>query len=164
MEDSEIMMWKEVYKSFVDLAMHAENVTWNRFSNFLLFNSILILSWATVWGNSLLESRIVFLAAICFLGAVSGIVWAVHGYRGRTAVYTFLNMAKEFENSKEIENGLSLWPKELKKYKPATEAARLRDSFASKWAGSRTLVVGWPLLFTGLYAVMLAITLGWFFK
>ena len=125
MEQDKIITWDIVYKSLVNLGMHSENVRWNRFNNFLVFNSILILSWATVWSKDLSGSLIVFLVFICVLGGVSGILWSILGCRGSKAVRAFMDMAGDLE--KEV----ILWPTQLVKYKPATLSNGLRDSPSS---------------------------------
>ena len=43
------MTLKEVYASLVQMTISAETVSWNRFYNFLMFNTILVLAWATIW-------------------------------------------------------------------------------------------------------------------
>lgn len=99
---------KELYPSLVQMIIHAESITWSRFYNFLMFNTILILSWATVWVPATApQSRPVVLAAICILGGISGIFWAALGYRGRAFLSAFMTMAKEFEADSAV------WTKEL---------------------------------------------------
>ncbi len=148
------MSSKELYPSLVQMIIHAENITWNRFYNFLVFNTILVLSWTTVWtATNAPQSRPVVLVSICILGSLSGIFWAALGYRGRAFLSEFMNMAKEFEADS------SVWPKDLEKYKHATKAIELRDSLCYSWAGSRVLLIGGPLIFTVIYGILLVVSL-----
>lgn len=49
MENRGLVSAKDVYAAVFKMIVNAENISWNRFYNFLWFNSILIVSWATVW-------------------------------------------------------------------------------------------------------------------
>jgi len=147
------MTAKELYPSLVQMIIHAENITWSRFYNFLMFSTILVLSWATLWtAANAPESRPIVLVAICILGGLSGIFWAALGYRGRAFLSEYMNMAKEFEADSAV------WAKDLEKYRQATKALMLRDSLCYSWAGSRVLLIGGPLAFTALYVVMLVVS------
>src|SRR5689334_16945598 len=88
---------KDLYPSLVQMITHAENISWNRFNNFLMFSTILILSWATVWVANSPQSRMMFLVAICILGGLSGVFWAALGYRGRSFLSAYLKMAADLE-------------------------------------------------------------------
>lgn len=69
---------KEIYPVLVQLVIYAESITWNRFYNFLMGNSILILAWATIFVSPCskgLGGKSV-LVAISLLGAASGVAWA----------------------------------------------------------------------------------------
>jgi len=148
------MTAKELYPSLVQMIIHAENITWNRFYNFLMFNTILVLSWATLWtAASSSQSRLVVLIAICILGSISGIFWAALGYRGRAFLSEYMNIAKELEADPAV------WAEDLEKYRQVTKALTLRDSLCYSWAGSRVLLIGGPLTFTVLYVVMLVVSL-----
>ena len=66
---------KELYPSLVQLRIHADSVTWNRFYNFLMFNSILVLAWATVYAaHPRPIGAWAVLVAFCFFGGLSGVV------------------------------------------------------------------------------------------
>jgi hypothetical protein len=70
----------ELYSALVQMVNNAESISWNRFYNFLMGNSILVLAWATIYASqdrSTLTS--IVLSAICVFGAGSGIVWAALG-------------------------------------------------------------------------------------
>jgi hypothetical protein len=151
-----MMTPKELYPSLMQIIINAENITWNRFYNFLMFNTILVLSWATVWvGSSLQQAQLktVILVTICTLGGLSGIFWAALGYRGRAFLYAYTKIAAEFESDSAV------WTKDIEKYKPATKTIELRDSLCYSWAGSRVLLIGGPLAFTILYIIMLFVSL-----
>ena len=75
----------ETYQALVVAVQHAEDVSWNRFNNYLFVNSIIILAWATVWSNiDLSPDRAGLLVLMAALGLFSGVVWSGLGYRGRT--------------------------------------------------------------------------------
>ena len=142
----------ELYPSLVQMILHAENVSWNRFYNFLVFNTILVLAWAAVWVSTPAQPKTVFLITICVLGGISGIFWAALGYRGRAFLYEYTKMAAA------IEADPAVWTQELEKYKPATRTVELRDSLCYSWAGSRGVLIGGPLVFTVFYGIMLFVS------
>ena len=134
--------------------MNAETVSWNRFYNFLMFNTILVLAWATVWvGTASPALKAVILVAICVLGCVSGIFWAALGYRGRAFLYEYAKMAADLEAES------TLWLADIQKYKPLTRTIELRDSLSFGWAGSRVVLIAGPLGFSVLYGIMLCVSL-----
>jgi hypothetical protein len=139
---------QELYPSLVQMITHAENITWNRFNNFLMFNSILVLSWATVWEGQCKSPT--FLVIICVLGIFGGVFWAALGYRGRKYLDAYLDMAEELETTS------PLWKNSNEKYKLATKTKELHKSLhCSSWAGSKVLLTCGPLAFTALYSIML---------
>ena len=147
------MTAKELYPTLVQLIIHAESVSWNRFYNFLVFSSILVLAWAAVWVSDVPQLKPLILAAISLLGAVSGVFWAALGYRGRTFLFEYVKMASE------IEADFTVWANDIEKYKPATRSVELRDSLRYGWAGSRVILVAGPLAFSVLYVIMLVVSL-----
>lgn len=149
MEDDRKISAKEVYLSTLQLVMHSEATTWNRFYNFLMGNSILILAWATIFAskNNSVAAKCVMLA-ICILGAISGIAWAALGYRGREFVKKNLNIGANMEKDVKI-----ILP-ELNKYNPLTESEFLRDYLPFPWSGSLFLLTIGPLSVTVLYMVL----------
>jgi hypothetical protein len=147
------MTAKELYPALVQLIIHAESVTWNRFYNFLMFNTILVLAWATVWVSGAPQLKAVILVAISSLGGVSGVFWAALGYRGRAFLSDYMKMAADLEADSNV------WAGEIEKYKPATNSIALRDSLRFSWAGSRVILIAGPLAFTVLYGVMFCVSL-----
>lgn len=148
------MTSKEVYLALVQLIINAETVSWNRFYNFLMFNTILVLAWATVWvASASLALKAVILVAICVLGGVSGVFWAALGYRGRAFLDEYAKIGADLEAQSAI------WPADIQTYKPLTKTSELRDSLLFGWAGSRVVLVAGPLGFTVLYAIMLCVSL-----
>jgi hypothetical protein len=148
---------KEAYPALVQLVIHAESITWNRFYNFLMGNSILVLAWATIFvspASAKTEAKAV-LAAICLLGAASGIAWAALAVRGRRFLFDFVTLGQM------LETGQPNWASSLKAVKPLSKAADLRDNQAFRWAGSLYLLVLGSLAFSVLYSVMLIASVGW---
>jgi hypothetical protein len=148
---------KEAYPSLIQLVIHAETITWNRFYNFLMANSILVLAWATLFASSKADwlTGKVVLSAISLSGAVSGIAWAALSVRGRRFLFDFVSLGQL------IEGGETLWPTSLKEVQPLTKAANLRDQQAFRWAGSLFVLVYGALAFTALYSILLVASIGW---
>jgi len=76
----------------------AEEVTWNRFYNFSMANSILILAWATFYASGINEHDLVITAAICVLGVCSSVLWAGLGLRGRQYVDLYVVIGRQIES------------------------------------------------------------------
>ena len=78
----------------------------------------------------------IVLSAICFLGIVSGILWAFTGYRGRSFLEKYFSMVKDIESDATVWKGGDKW-------KPATETVVFRQSLNCSCAGtSWVLLVG----------------------
>lgn len=91
-----------LYPNIVQMANHAESITWNRFYNFTMANSILVLAWATVYSGTTSVHRLslsTVLCAMCLLGIVTGYLWAGHAVRGREFLTGYLNMGRLVEQS-----------------------------------------------------------------
>lgn len=153
--DREVISVKEAYPILVQLVIHAESISWNRFYNFLMANSILVLAWATIFAaqRDRAYSRAV-LAAICLFGTTSGIAWAGLAVRGRRFLFDFVTLGQEIEATPPH------WSASLNAVKPLSKAANLRDVQAFRWAGSLYLLVFGSLAFTFLYCVMLVASVG----
>jgi hypothetical protein len=144
---------KEIYSGLVQLTIHAETITWNRFNNFLVGNTILVLAWATIFASdNFLNGKTFILAALCILGAISGPFWAALGERGRKFLDEYIDLAVEIEKSK-------YFPNQLYKYKQFTITKNKIHTLPYGWAGSRYILRVWPLIFTLLYIVLLIVSL-----
>jgi len=136
-KNGEVVSAKEVYPALVQLAIHAESITWNRFYNFLMANSILVLAWATIFASSLSDrpGPKTVLAAICILGGASGVAWAGLAVRGRKFLFDFVGLAQA------IETAPAHWAGTLGAVEPLSTDANLRDTQPFRWAGSLYLLV-----------------------
>src|SRR5258708_25499318 len=101
--DAWIPTRKEAYHAWVNFVQHDEATSWNRFYNFLMFSSILILTWSTIYSQSgRLKSAAGVMALISVVGMSSGLVWCGLGYRGRKYLEFYLGGgAKLDENAAE---------------------------------------------------------------
>ena len=139
-----------MYSNLIQLRIHADSITWNRFYNFLMFNTILVLSWATLYVAD--PRPICVLIAICLFGGLSGVTWAILGYRGRRFLRELMTLASNAENDPTI------WSSDLGNYKPTTLEVHLRDTLKYPWAGTYKVLVWGPSLFTLFYVVLLVIS------
>lgn len=142
-------MDKTVYSALVQLVIHAESITWNRFYNFLMANSILVLAWAVIYvSRSYSPIVTITLLSICILGGLSGPFWAGLGFRGRKFLDVYVKLASN------IEADTSLWPNTILQYKPFSKTRDLIRSLPCGWSGSRYILVAAPLAFMILYIVL----------
>lgn len=142
-------MPKELYPSLVQMIIHAETISWNRYYNFLMFNTILILAWATIYiQHPRPYLAQVVLATMCVIGGVSGVTWAALGYRGRKFLYEYINLAVKFEKD------LTCWSPELRQFQLLTLTKAWINSFPYGWSGSRYLLTVGALAFTFFYMLL----------
>ena len=146
---------KELYILLHPHIQHAENVSWNRFNNYLLFNSIMLLAWVSLYTKEPLDPReVLVLATIPVLGIISGVFWAGLGYRGRKFLNTFIDLGTILEESMVQSDN---WPND--KVKPCKSIKDMRDStLPCKWAGSFFILVYGPTLFSLLYVLLFIVS------
>jgi len=156
MSQDSLLTTKDVYSTFMKMMSDAETISWSRFNNFLVFNSVLIFTWVHLWNGSSRPAPI--LIALSVTGVLSGILWAGLGYRGRKFLDKYMNMAKAIELLK------TSWVAEIDlekfDYKPASVSLSERDSMSCPWAGSRGLLIGVPLYISLFHAFLLGYALG----
>ncbi len=140
----------EIYSALVQLVIHAESITWNRFYNYLTGNSILVLAWATIFSSDqrrILRSLV--MVGICLLGGLSGLAWAGLGKRGRAFLNKFVDL------SAGLENDSTCWPQAQMQRKPLSIAREMREDLGYKRFGSYYLLTWGPRLFSVLYLLLL---------
>ncbi len=130
-----------VYQLLPTLIGNAESISWNRFNNFLLFNSILILAWTTIYAKA--EWPHLLLSSLSVVGLVISFVWCALGLRGRNNVNLFLKIGKNIESTHQGD------------IKPLTDAVNLRDTQSFSWSGSIYVLTMTPLLIALLYTLFL---------
>jgi hypothetical protein len=148
----------DVYAVLVQEGIHTESITWSRFSNYLLFSSVLIVAWATMWASNEVGRNGKVLVGLCLLGLISGGYWAVLGYRGRKMLDAIEKMARDLERNDE------LWPESLRAFRQTDMLLGLRDNLPGRWAGSFWIHMLTPMAISVLYLVMLGVTLDWCFR
>ncbi len=140
------------YRTCLQLLELAENISWNRFYNFLMCNSILVLAWATLYAQDQISGPTrIALALISIFGGVSGVIWGSLGKCGREITTAHVDQAHQ------LELGCldSSTPEHLR---PIAEAKRIRQKHP-KWASSTFLLQAGPWGFTILYVVLFVICL-----
>ena len=143
----------DAYATLVQLVMHAESITWNRFYNFLMANSILVLAWAVIFASdahSLMVTHV--LIALCLLGGLSGPVFAALGIRGRKFLDEYIRLGSVIEDT-------AIWPNALDKCKPLTKTKDLIKTLPYGWSGSRYILKVGPWFFTILYIILVVASL-----
>lgn len=136
------------YEAYIGFAQHAEANSWTRFYNFLVFNTILILAWSTIYSQTDRQAYSTFvLALFCIVGASSGFTWYALGKRGREFASFFLEKAAEFETSR---------PKNLQVCNSVLDK---RKSLPHPRLGSYGHLVSWPLGIAVAYGLLLIVTL-----
>src|SRR5438552_2911872 len=89
---------KDLYAAIIQMVIHAETISWNRFYNFLMGNSVLVVAWAAVFSSQAVSVLVsIVLSVICLFGVCSGIVWAELGKRSREHVDKHFNQGRDVE-------------------------------------------------------------------
>ena len=165
MEELNKMGKKDVYQAYLRLQRDTEMLTWNRLYIFLVFNSILVVSWATLWPSHGREVPSAVYYTLGALGILSGLVWAALGYRGR------IFLEKYGDRASEIEKDLSFWTADLINndgktpvYMPMTESIALTKTLPWRMAGSKSILTLGPIAVAAFHGLMLAIVMGWCFR
>ena len=144
---------KEVYWSLIELTMHAETATWGRFNNFLVFNSILVVSWATLWVSDKYVPLGIY-SAVCALGVLSGVFWGLLGHRGRNFQKRFSEMAATLE-TESLSRGTG----------PMKVAVELRETLPFSFAGSYWILTWGPVVVgVVLHLWLYGYAAGWCFR
>ena len=93
--------------SLLDIAIrgyqHAEAVVQSRLYNFLFADSILLLSWASVYSGGTSSSKWLVLASLALLSAVLGICWSVLGLRHRKFLFVLTQVIDDIEKRLPLE-------------------------------------------------------------
>jgi len=140
------------HAALVDIVLNSEAITWNRFNNFLMFNSIMLLGWATIYApmtQSEPQGRTcaTVLSVICALGLLSCLVWPGLGLRGRRylALFSALGARAEREGS----------TGDHPKPRPLSASVKSHSSGVFSWSGSLYVVTLGPIAFAALYDILL---------
>jgi hypothetical protein len=153
-EEGDMVTPQTLYPSLVQLVVHAEATSWNRFYNFLMFNTILILAWSTIYvAQTRPSGAAAILATMAALGALSGIAMAALGVRGRKFLDEYVGLAVK------IEADPKCWSETLAQYKPLTLTKDRIAKFPFGWAGSRYLLTWGPLALTGFYVFLFHVSI-----
>ena len=144
----------QIYQAFVQLVAHSESISWNRFNNFLIVNSVLVLAWATVFVSdraSSVPGKIVMIF-ICVFGVLTGISWAGLGRRGRWYVNEYKKRVERIEAETDQaewwENGI---PADLRPFQV--------DKGKGSYDTSSFLVGVGPYVFSAMYVVLFVVSL-----
>ena len=67
---------KDVYATLTQMIVQVENISWNRFYNFLMGSSILVLAWGTLYASDHKGWYVkLVLVLLCLVGCASGPPW-----------------------------------------------------------------------------------------
>lgn len=151
---------KDLYPSLIQMIIQAENITWNRFNNFLMVNAILVAAWSVVYvDSSSLPMRSWPLGAFCVIGAISSILWAFLGSPGRTYLDKYLDVAAELETDHDA------WGNKLNKvdYKLATTTKavtkKLNECICMQLGSSTFILKAVPIILFFLYSLLFCVSL-----
>jgi hypothetical protein len=139
---------KDAYTALVAIVQHAEATSWNRFYNFLMFSTILVLAWSTIYSQSSRpKSASLVMALIAVVGILSGLAWSVLGYRGRKFVKHYLEEGEKID--KTAAEGCRLFHRTI----------TFGNEYDLRFLNSTSILIGTPLVFSALYLVLFIVSL-----
>jgi hypothetical protein len=141
----------DVYQAYLELVIHSEKISWGRFGNYLVLNSILILAWAKLFESKTNFSAQVVMSAICIFGIAFGIAWSDLGKRGRTYLDEYKKKVKAIEEKAGSEN----W---FEDGIPISDRPFQIKVPVNYWSSSTQLLSHTPYFFSVLNAIMLLAT------
>ena len=130
------------YNSLSQLVQNAEQISWSRFNSFLVFNSILLFLWG-VMVSEINLFRFVLMLIINVIGIMSGITWAMLGYRGRKHVSYFISLGADIESEMDY------------KYRVFKKLIDVRESTRFRRFGSYLRMTKVPLIHALFHFVLL---------
>lgn len=146
--------YENIYESYRELIIHSENLSWSRFQNLLIINSILVVAWATLFTAISHDSNYsaqVSMSAISILGIITGVAWAYLGKRSRQYVERYKEKLRAIE---EHHDKAGWWDNDI----PITDRP-FQIQIASNCFSSSTFLLFWtPLLFALMNFVLLFAT------
>lgn len=143
-----------LYSVINKLETYSEQSRWNRLNTFLLFESIIILSWAALFSQDGCKPTFL-LVMLSLLGTVLGPFWAVLGYRSSKYQTAMHKAAYELEENTANYGFVS---------QPYHVIDSIRRSGRKTWIHkltTSTMIMIWvPLLFSVVFAVLLVFSIG----
>jgi hypothetical protein len=134
------------YETSKDMVVFNEQLRWTKFYNSLVFNSILLLGWATIYaGSDKAPLKSFVLVLICVLGAGLSIFWGALGRRTSEYLDLFHYDALETEK-KLIGNG------------PFYKAEHM-ETKTKAYQSSRNVVTYVPYIIGVFYLVLIPVSL-----
>lgn len=142
----------DLYKMISDILASDEEISWSRFYNFSMSNSILALAWATMYTSpSKTIATSIALSSMCVIGILIGFFWSDLGRRSRMHHQCHFNQLLELEKDEEIFSNIKLL------LRPYSKSSEIRD-FANGYSSNPFILKTTPLMFSVLYIVFLVCT------
>jgi hypothetical protein len=132
------------YSAIVQLVVHSETTSWNRFYHFLVFATLLVLSWTTIYVGDRQPNDLILMASISVLGFLSSFAFAGLGVRGREFVRRYLDLGERIERSSEGAAEIN----------PCVATKTIRDTIPYSFLGSSKILPVAPLLCAILFFLM----------
>ena len=135
---------KDLYTALVQLTIHGQENKLQTLNLYLVFNSIIILAWATLFSSdSLILTAKLASTFFCILGILLALVWMVLGWDYANASDLFSEFAERIESKfPECMRPLQCRAKQKEKKVPI---------------GSRTLLILIPIFFLLMYIFLLVL-------
>jgi hypothetical protein len=164
-ERTDTIGYKDKYGAVIQLIVGTEAMAWNRFYNYLVVASVLLLAWFTIYSQATpgefqdaREGQVIqlqrprgaplIMTVMSALGAFGGFAWACLGWRGRVFMGRYVELGRRIEDAVEAD-------KPGQDIRPCHEREQLRDTVGFSLIGSFYLLVVIPGLIGLLFLLLL---------
>jgi len=148
----------EIYAAMIQLIIHAENISWNRFNNFFVVTTILMAAWGALFASSLGQefSTKIVQSVLGTVGVITSLIWYSVGSNSRLYLNKYLAQGERMEKRAAMKGDV-----------PLILTCEIRDEIKNQrgWAGqfrkigtSSFVQKAVPIAFVVLYLVMLGAT------
>ncbi len=139
-----------IYQAIIQLVTSAESITWSRFNNFLIANSIIILAWSSIYNFSPSDTKEYVLIILSALGIIGSIIWLNLNLRGRKFLEEYILIGSEIENKygEKLDNNFLI----LNKTKS------LAKNLPFKVSSSKYILSFWAICFLIVYILLFFIS------
>jgi len=157
------------YSDIVQLIIHSDNLNWQRFYYFLVFNSILFLAWVGLHSSVFLElHKLLLLVLFPLIGLIVGFIWIPAARRGIAFQNYYMAWARYIERGRRSKGGIFTIQSYLtegeeiefeKDIVPKENFRKISIPPTSQIVGARQMVYIIPAVVVGAHFVLLFFSL-----
>jgi hypothetical protein len=147
----------ELHNSITQLLTNAESISWNRFNNYLISITLLLLVWAAIFINSTCLGKLLLIVIAAF-GLLVSFAWICVGYRSRAYVDLFIEIGCALESKCCNDENNTIQPiSDLKNLNKET-VRKIAIKRWTSWARSTLILTVTPSCFAFLFLILIVLS------